>query len=299
MRPLCVSTRGLIFGMAGIPLAFAVLRFSTPTVASAVILLTAFTLCLAIVAAVSRHESRRAYWVGFALIGGGYLALSSGSWRVIEKERSLDGGFRDFMTGQIMGLEPPEAPSLSHWLGTTSLLDQVRVAIQEGDRILGPTKHRAGFLGYAPNRSGRLSVVLERTIDMPFGQETALDDVFKYIRSSTRGPDMPEGVPIYVDPYALAEVQKTMASPVVLDVQGLPLRVSLLVMLRQLDLTYAVDDGLLTISTAHLLADSRRVESFRRIGHCVIALVFGLIGGLTARVLHATRDPRERVVDAT
>ena len=93
---------------------------------------------------------------------------------------------------------------------------------------------------------------------MSFAQETPLEDVIKYLKVATsRGPDGP-GLPIYVDPVGLQEAEKTMQSPVVMELENVPIRTALRLMLRQLDLDYAVEDGILIISTAgeltHILA---------------------------------------------
>jgi hypothetical protein len=100
-------------------------------------------------------------------------------------------------------------------------------------------------------RSRVIAGQLDETIDMHFPSDTPLDDVLKYIKSATRGPGRSEGIPVYVDPIALQEAEKSLASTVIIDLSGVPLRVSLRLVLRQLGLTYKVEDGVLMI-----LADS-------------------------------------------
>src|SRR5215218_8713095 len=82
---------------------------------------------------------------------------------------------------------------------------------------------------------------------MSFANETPLEDVLKYIKSATTGAN-DNGIPIYVDPVGLQEAEKTMTSPVTLDLEGVPLKTTLRLMLKQLGLTYSVKDGLLTIT---------------------------------------------------
>jgi hypothetical protein len=89
---------------------------------------------------------------------------------------------------------------------------------------------------------------LEAPISMSFPNETPLEDVLKYIKSATQGP-ADAGLPIYVDPVGLNEAEKTMTSPVVLDLEGVPLRITLRLLLKQLGLTYDVKDGLVTITS--------------------------------------------------
>jgi hypothetical protein len=89
---------------------------------------------------------------------------------------------------------------------------------------------------------------LDEPISMAFPNETPLEDVLKYIRSATQGPN-DTGIPIYVDPVGLNEAEKTMTSPVTLDLEGVPLKTTLRLLLKQLGLTYTVKDGLLTITS--------------------------------------------------
>ena len=105
----------------------------------------------------------------------------------------------------------------------------------------------------AEYRIGRLAPTrlilarLEEPVSMSFANETPLEDVLKYIKSATQGPN-DTGIPIYVDPAGLSEAEKTMTSPVSLDLEGVPLKTTLRLLLKQLGLTYAVEDGLLTIT---------------------------------------------------
>ena len=89
---------------------------------------------------------------------------------------------------------------------------------------------------------------LEEPVSMSFPNETPLEDVLKYIRSATQGPN-DAGIPIYVDPVGLQEVEKTLQSPIQLDLEGVPLKTTLRLLLKQLGLTYTVKDGLLMITS--------------------------------------------------
>ena len=89
---------------------------------------------------------------------------------------------------------------------------------------------------------------LDEPISMNFANETPLEDVLKYIKSATQGPN-DSGIPIYVDPVGLQEAEKTLTSPITLDLEGVPLKTTLRLMLKQLGLTYTVKDGLLTITS--------------------------------------------------
>ncbi len=89
---------------------------------------------------------------------------------------------------------------------------------------------------------------LEEPVSMSFSNPTPLEDALKYIKSATQGPN-DTGIPIYVDPVGLHEEKKTMTTPVTLDLEGVPLRITLRLLLKQLGLTYMVKDGLLQITS--------------------------------------------------
>jgi hypothetical protein len=95
---------------------------------------------------------------------------------------------------------------------------------------------------------------LEVPISMSFANETPLEDVLKYIKSATQGPN-DTGIPIYVDPVGLNEVEKTMTSPVTLDLEGVPLRITLRLLLKQLSLGYTIEEGVLIITSESRLED--------------------------------------------
>jgi hypothetical protein len=99
---------------------------------------------------------------------------------------------------------------------------------------------------------------LEAPISMSFNSETPLEDIVKYIKQATTTRDY-GGIPIYVDPAGLAEADKTMTSTVVnLDLEGIPLKTSLRILLRQMHLAYCVRDGVLIISSPQLIFDELR-----------------------------------------
>ncbi|AGA25705.1 RNA polymerase sigma factor [Singulisphaera acidiphila] len=89
---------------------------------------------------------------------------------------------------------------------------------------------------------------LDDPISMSFGKETSLSDILKYIKSATTGAN-DTGIPIYVDLVGLQEAKKTMSSPVTLDLEGVPLKTTLRLILKQVGLAYCVKDGLLLISS--------------------------------------------------
>ena len=83
---------------------------------------------------------------------------------------------------------------------------------------------------------------------MSFANETPLDDVLKYIKQATTTKTY-AGIPIYVDPKGLKEAEKSLTSTVSIDLEGVPLKTTLRLLLKQLDLAYCVRDGVLIISS--------------------------------------------------
>ena len=104
-----------------------------------------------------------------------------------------------------------------------------------------------------PNGDKQIRLELEKVIAMPFVQETPLEEVVKYIRTATTGPRMEQGLPIYIDPEGLSQAEKTVASPIALNLDGIKLKTTLRLSLKQLGLGYYVKHGLLIITN---LADS-------------------------------------------
>ena len=89
---------------------------------------------------------------------------------------------------------------------------------------------------------------LEEPISMSFGKAAPLDDVLKYIKQATT-TKTGSGIPIYVDPQGLKDAEVTQKSTVIIDLEGIPLKTSLRLILKQLGLAYCVRDGVLIISS--------------------------------------------------
>jgi len=90
---------------------------------------------------------------------------------------------------------------------------------------------------------------LQEIVPMNFPNETPLEEVLRYVKEATKGKDT-KGIPIYVDPAGLQEAEKTMSSPVTIDLDGITLASSLKLVLKQIGLAYYVQpDGLLVITS--------------------------------------------------
>jgi RNA polymerase sigma factor (sigma-70 family) len=89
---------------------------------------------------------------------------------------------------------------------------------------------------------------LDEPISMSFANETPLDDVLKYIKAATTKSNRAP-IPIYVDPLGLQHAERSINSTVTINLEGIPLKTSLRLILKQLGLAYCVRDGVLIISS--------------------------------------------------
>ncbi len=78
---------------------------------------------------------------------------------------------------------------------------------------------------------------LEEPIAMSFANETPLEHILKYIKQATTTPTF-NGIPIYVDPIGLQEAERSLNSTVQIDLEGVPLRRTLQLVLAQIGLMY-------------------------------------------------------------
>lgn len=76
MAHLRISLAGMMIVLLGLGLVLASFRFPSEAVAAAVVLVTQATLAFAVLAVVYRAGERRAFWLGFAFFGWGYMALA-------------------------------------------------------------------------------------------------------------------------------------------------------------------------------------------------------------------------------
>src|SRR5262249_31468700 len=97
-------------------------------------------------------------------------------------------------------------------------------------------------------RTKQILEKLDEPIPMSFANETPLDDVLKYIKQATTTPTF-SGIPIYVDPIGLQEAERSLNSTIQIDLEGVPLKTTLRLMLKQLGLAYTVKDGFMIITS--------------------------------------------------
>jgi hypothetical protein len=248
---------------------FIALFFGSIVLASVTFLLTCAWLALVTVGMISSRGSRRARWGGAALFGWGYFFLAFNSY-------AIDS------TWPFAGeLEPP-------YLLTVGDFDYVYTRYPRLERWLpqfgaGNFRDNAGVLN-----------ALEQPLTLHFPQETPFEDVLSYIRSATRNRNLPDGLRLYVDPVALQEAEKTMTSPVTIDIENVPLRVSLRLVLKQLDLHYVIENGFIKIMTPAELDNLPIVyDPVWRVLHCAIALFAACLGGVLAPLVYDAHGESE------
>ena len=89
----------------------------------------------------------------------------------------------------------------------------------------------------------KIFAALDRPIPMHFPNDTPIEEVLNYVRKASAQEPGGKPLPIYVDPIGLSNSDKTMASTVAIDLEGVPLRVTLDIVLKQLGLCYFVKSG--------------------------------------------------------
>jgi len=141
---------------------------------------------------------------------------------------------------------------------------------------------RYGDAEYLFDRDEKTKAILAKLnerISMNFGNDTPLDDVVKYIQQSTQdeAAGLPTGIPIYVDPQGLQDADKTLASTVSIALEGIPLKTTLRLLLKQLNLTYTVKDGLLTITSSSSEDQPTEIRVYQVADLAIIPL--SLMGG--------------------
>jgi hypothetical protein len=263
------AVAGLVGLIAAPAVALAGLRWAPGPSAAVASFATWGCLALAVVGAIFGAKARRAAWLGAALFGFGYMNLVFAYPERTTWPRAAIDGFLRALRVNFTGIVP-EAPPPSEGVDAAN---------------------------------ARIVKALEQPIIMSFPNSTPLDDVLKYIKANTESKELglPSGIPIYVDPLALQEVEKTNQSPVTIDVEGVPLRTTLRLILNQLGLTYGIQGGLLLIvnekdepSPLSLARPPVDTDPFLVVGHCLLALLAAGLGSLLAPLVCKDRTGGSR-----
>jgi hypothetical protein len=253
LRPAIIGPLGLVL----IALITVVGMRAVPSLAAGTIyLVTCGFLGLAALGAIVSEKGCRDIWLGAALFGAGYMILAFGRAGAPHPQPH-------YPTDEFLTVFRP-------WLARPA----------EGYFISAETE--AG--------NARIAKALAQPIPMSFANETPLDDILKYIQQATEGPDG-KRIPIYVDPFGLQEVETTLTSTVIIDLEGVPLRTTLRECLRQLGLGYCIDDGFLKISSESRVWPVYQ-DPFLMGGHCIFALIAAALGGALTRLVAGARRRR-------
>jgi hypothetical protein len=132
--------------------------------------------------------------------------------------------------------------------------------ISSRDGIEKDLRERSVTVVLASPKTGAVLAALERPVPMGFANETPLEEVVSYIKQATKSPTFP-GLSIILDDYGFREAEKTPGSPVSMELEGVPLKTTLRLMLRQLGLTFLVKNDQVIIS-----AENRNVQRASLIG---------------------------------
>jgi hypothetical protein len=252
----------LIVGLTAIVLvavaAVTAARKAPGTTAGAIFLLTWGLLVLAALRAGLNRGSTRARWLGAALFGAGYLLLVSG--------HREDLTWPQYTSNELLNAARPWLPAI-------------------------PTERRPGSDSVA-TANERILKSLEWKIPIHCAEPTPLTDVLASIKSELRHREEWD-IPIYVDPVGLQEAEKTMQSPVQMEMNDVPLRTTLGLLLRQLGMIYEVRGGLIHITSAaanDFDPVPAYVDPYLLIGQCVLALLAACLGGVAAPIACGCKD---------
>lgn len=161
------------------------------------------------------------------------------------------------------GSLPNVAEAASALLDAKLMLAHARSESKSGDPRGKPISTERGNLPVAtkvdpageeiasddPEGDTKINKVLQQVVSMTFSAETPLEDALKYIATATSGTDFATGLPIYVDPQSLEEAGKTIASPIKLSLEGIKLKTSLRLLLKQVGMGYYVKHGLVIVAS--------------------------------------------------
>ena len=125
-------------------------------------------------------------------------------------------------------------------------------------------QHEAVRRAPTEQKNARIRQKLDSVIDVVYPEGGNLEVLLKHIKKVTTDENYP-GIPIYVDPFGLSDVNKSMSTAVALDFKQQPIRSVLHYSLRQLGLSYDVRDGFLMISSRTGILENRVEEIDRKL----------------------------------
>ncbi|MGO9471601.1 MAG: hypothetical protein ACLQVF_46555 [Isosphaeraceae bacterium] len=253
-RPAAVAVAGLaLLAMLG-----AVRSRSGPGLwAGATFLVTCGLLGLTALGAVLDRGRRGEVWLGATLFGAIYMILAFG-------RNPIPYPMPHLPTDQFLVALKPWLPQAAQGFFVSS--ENVAAA------------------------NARILKALDEPVPMHFRDEATLEDVVKHVQAAITGPDG-KVIPIYLDPIGLQEADKSPQAVVSLDIDGVPLKSTLYLCLKQLDLAYCIRDGVLVITSEESQESGPVVyeDPFLIGGHCVLTLLAAVLGGVLAPLVSDSR----------
>jgi hypothetical protein len=248
-------------------IAIACSRFDPGLWAGSTYLITWWLIGLTALGALFGRGRRREFWLGATFLGASFLIA-------------------------VFNRPPndPDRPRL--FLPTVEFLEAIRPSLAALES--GFSTDPKGFA----STSAHIARALSQNVPIEVSDGTTLADFLKQVQQATRRPSG-EVIPIYVEPIGLQEAERSMTSTLHgVHLEGVPLRTSLRLCLKQLDLAYLVRDGMLVITSQESeddLAISPNDDPYQIVGHCLLALIGAALGGLvTPLVCDLARSTAER-----
>ena len=143
-------------------------------------------------------------------------------------------------------------PQVLAQLGLAYLVGDGVLFISSSSRIDAEQTRKVALTWDRSPRTAQALTKLDEPIAMSFADDTPLIEVLKYVKTATTTPSF-SGIPIFVDPAALQEVDRSLTSPIKIDLEGVPLRTSLRLVAEQLRLAYYVSEGNVIISSPKII----------------------------------------------
>ena len=236
--------------------------------AGTMIIFTWGTLGFTAILAFCRQGRRRAASLGATLFGAGYMLLVAGQ-----------------PVAMVTNVRNEPWPRFA----TSRLLNTIRPWIPT---VVSEFPANSDGIAFA---NARILRSLDKTVSLEFPEEIPLEDFLASVAKELRFPDGSE-VAIYFDPVALEEAEKTVKSPVRINLKRVPLRTGLELALSQLGLHYAVKGGLIAVDSEGPYDDAtvELSDPFLVVGQCLLALLAAGIGSVLGTYAYDPKSEQSR-----